>query len=69
MSVAGAPESVTDFLFIQNRIEAAKTIQPARRGYRMFESLATVGLFSYELYTYVAIVPGSFIAIGILPIL
>jgi hypothetical protein len=62
MSVPEAPKGMTYFEFMQDRIEAAKTIKPARCGYGMFASLATVGLFYSGLYTYVAIAPDSFIA-------
>ncbi len=62
MSVADAPKGMTYLEFMQDRIEAAKTIQPARCGYGLFASLATVGLFYSGLYTYVAIEPDSYIA-------
>jgi hypothetical protein len=62
MSVPEAPKGMTYFEFMQDRIDAAKTIKPVRCGYGMFASLATFGVFYSGLYTYVAIEPDSFLA-------
>ena len=42
MSVPDAPEGMTYFNFMQDRIDAAKTIEPSRCGWGMMLSLAAV---------------------------
>ncbi len=62
MSVPQAPKGMTYFEFMQDRIDAAKTVQPARCGAGMFASLALMGPFYSVLYTYVAVEPESLLA-------
>jgi hypothetical protein len=62
MSVAQAPKGMTYFEFIQDRLDAAKTVKPERCGTGMFASLAILGPFYSVLYTYVAIAPDSSLA-------
>lgn len=62
MSVAGAPKGMTYVQFLQDRLEAAKEVQPARCGWGMMISLAILGpIYSID-YTWVAIHPDSFLA-------
>jgi len=62
MSVPDAPRGMTYFEFMEDRVEAAKELQPARCGVGMFASLAILGPFYSALYTYVAVDPDSFLA-------
>ncbi len=62
MSVAGAPEGMTYFEFMRDRIDAAKTVEPARCGWGMMLSLATLGPTYSVVYTLVAINPDSTLA-------
>lgn len=57
MSVPDAPDGMTYFKFMQDRIEAAKTVEPSRCGWGMMFSLATLGPIYSVLYTAVAINP------------
>ena len=59
MSVAGVPEGMTYFVFIADRIDAAKTVEPSRCGWGMMLSLATLGPIYSVVYTSVAINPDS----------
>ena len=59
MSVGDAPEGMTYIEFMQDRIEAAKTIEPSRCGWGMFLSLAALGPIYSVVYTVVAINPDS----------
>ncbi|MDA8226401.1 MAG: hypothetical protein M0T74_01620, partial [Desulfitobacterium hafniense] len=43
MSIPQAPKGMSYFEFIQDRVEAAKVVQPARCGWGMFLSLAALG--------------------------
>lgn len=61
MTVPQAPQGITYFEFIQDRIDAAKELKPSC-GIGMFASLAILGPFYSVLYTYVAIEPDSFLA-------
>ena len=60
MSVSQAPKGMSYFEFIQDRIEAAKVVQPARCGWGMFLSLATLGPIYSIVYTDVALHPDGF---------
>ena len=62
MTVTGVPKGMTYVQFIQDRLEAAKAIQPARRGWGMMLSLALIGLIYSVDYTWVAIHPDGFLA-------
>ena len=61
MSVAGAPKGMTYVEFIQDRLEAAKTVEPSRCGWGMMLSLAAIGPIYSVVYTDVAIHPGGFL--------
>jgi hypothetical protein len=62
MSVAGAPEGMTYFEFMQDRIDAAKTVEPSRCGWGMMLSLAVLGPIYSVVYTAVAINPEGTLA-------
>jgi hypothetical protein len=47
--------------FIQDRLEAAKTVEPSRCGWGMMLSLAALGPIYSVVYTEVAIHPGGFL--------
>jgi len=61
MSVACAPKGMTYVEFIQDRLEAAKTVEPSRCGWGMMLSLAALGPIYSVVYTKVAIHPGGFL--------
>jgi hypothetical protein len=60
MSVPQAPKGMSYFEFIQDRVEAAKVVKPARCGWGMFLSLATLGPVYSAVYTEVALHPDGF---------
>ena len=62
MSVAGAPKGMTYVEFIQDRLEAAKTVEPSRCGWGMMISLATLSPIYSVVYTAVAINPEGTLA-------
>ena len=62
MMVAGAPEGMTYIEFIQDRLDAAKTVKPSRCGWGMMFSLATLGPIYSIVYTNVAIYPDGKLA-------
>ena len=62
MSVPQAPKGMTLFEFMQDRIDAAKTVQPARCGWGMILSLGLLGPIYSFVYTDVAIHPDDFLA-------
>ena len=57
MLVPGAPEGLTYVEFMQDRIDAAKTVEPSRCGWGMMLSLAALGPIYSVVYTTVAINP------------
>ena len=59
MMVSGKPEGLTYIEFIQDRIDAVKTVEPSRCGWGMMLSLATLGPIYSVVYTVVAINPDS----------
>lgn len=61
MSVRQAPQGMTYFEFMQDRVDAAKALKPSCR-FGMFASLAILGPFYSVLYTYVGVRPDSFVA-------
>jgi hypothetical protein len=67
MAVSQAPKGMTYFEFIQDRIDAAKTVKPSRCGWGMILSLAVLGPVYSAVYTEVGIHPHGFIARGIAP--
>lgn len=62
MSVPDAPEGMSYIEFMQDRIEAAKTVEPSRCGWGMILSLAALGPIYSVVYTVVAINPDSTLA-------
>lgn len=62
MAVAGAPAGMTYIEFMQDRLDAAKTVKPSRCGWGMMLSLAALGpIYSLD-YTWVATHPDGFLA-------
>ena len=62
MMINDAPKGITYAEFIQDRIDAAKTVEPSRCGWGMMLSLVALGpIYSVE-YTAVAINPDSTLA-------
>jgi hypothetical protein len=61
MTVAGAPKGRTYAEFMQDRLDAAKTVEPSRCGWGMMLSLAAIGPIYSVVYTEVAIHPGGFL--------
>ena len=62
MAVAGAPAGMTYVEFMQDRLDAAKTVKPSRCGWGMMLSLAALGpIYSLD-YTWVATHPDGFLA-------
>ena len=61
MNIAGAPNGMTYVEFIQDRLDAAKTVKPSRCGWGMMLSLAVLGPIYSVVYTDVAIHPGGFL--------
>lgn len=62
MQVAEAPIGMTYFQFMEDRLDAAKTVKPARCGTGMVGSLFILGPFYATLYTHVGIHPDGFLA-------
>lgn len=67
MNLAQVPARMSYWQFMEDRIQAAKAVKPARFGYLMFGGLAMVGPAYSVLYTYVGIYPDSFLARVTLP--
>lgn len=61
MDITGAPAGMTYVEFIQDRLDAAKTVKPSRCGWGMILSLATLGPIYSVVYTDVAVHPGGFL--------
>jgi hypothetical protein len=61
MAVTGVPKGMTYVEFIQDRLDAAKMVQPSRCGWGMMLSLAALGPIYSGVYTEVAIHPGGFL--------
>ena len=64
MQVPQAPEEMTYFQFMADRIDAAKTVEPSRCGWGMMLSLAVLGPIYSFAYTEVGIHPDGFLARG-----
>ena len=62
MSVSDAPHRMTYIEFMQDRIEAAKTVEPSRCGWGMMLSLTALGPIYSVVYTVVAINPEGTLA-------
>lgn len=67
MSVPQAPQGLTYFEFMADRIDAAKTVKPSQCGWGMMLSLAVLGPIYSVVYTTVAIYPDSALAKGTAP--
>ena len=59
MSVADAPQGITYIEFMNDRIDAVKTVEPSRCGWGMMLSLIVLGPIYSVVYTTVAINPES----------
>ena len=64
MSVSQAPQGMTYFEFMADRIDAAKTVKPSQCGWGMMLSLAALGPIYSVVYTTVAVNPDSAMAKG-----
>jgi hypothetical protein len=62
MTVFGAPAGMTYVEFMQDRLDAAKTVEPSRCGWGMMLSLATLGPIYSIVYTEVAVNPDGTLA-------
>ena len=62
MQVSDGPVGMTFFEFMSERIDAAKTVEPARCGWGMISSLAVLGPVYATVYTEVSIHPDGFLA-------
>ncbi len=62
MTVVGAPAGMTYVEFIQDRLNAAKTVEPSRCGWGMMFSLVALGPIYSVVYTSVAIHPDGKLA-------
>ena len=62
MQVPEAPKGITYFQFMADRLDAAKTVKPARCGTGMIGSLFALGPFYATLYTHVVLNPEGFLA-------
>ena len=62
MSVLQAPEGMTYWQFMADRLDAAKSVQPSRCGWGMMLSLAALGPIYSVVYTSVGINPEGSLA-------
>jgi hypothetical protein len=62
MTVLEAPQGMTYFEFMQDRVDAAKKVEPARCGWGMMVSLAALGPIYSVVYTEVGINPDGKLA-------
>jgi len=67
MSVAGAPQGLTYIEFMNDRINAAKTVEPSRCGWGMILSLIALGPIYSVVYITVAINPDGTLAKMVAP--
>lgn len=67
MTVPDAPEGMTYVEFMEDRFNAAKTVEPSRCGWGMILLLATLGPIYSVVYTAMAINPDSNLAMGVSP--
>jgi hypothetical protein len=61
MSVAEAPEGMTYFEFIQDRVDAAREVKPQRCGWGLMLVLGTFGPIYSVVYTSAGILPDGFL--------
>src|SRR3972149_7110745 len=64
MQVPQAPEGMSYFEFMADRVDAAKTVQPSQCGWGMLLSLATLGPIYSFVYTEVGLRPAGVPARG-----
>jgi hypothetical protein len=62
MTVVGAPKGMTYAEFIQDRLDAAKTVKPSQCGWGMMLTLAAIGPTYSVVYTSVGVNPNGFLA-------
>jgi hypothetical protein len=62
MQVVQAPDGMTYWQFMADRVDAAKAVRPSRCGWGMFLSLAAIGPLYSAVYTEVGIHPDGFLA-------
>ncbi len=62
MKVPEAPMGMTYYEFMTDRLDAAKTVEPARCGAGMIGTLFVLGPMYATLYTHVALNPDGFLA-------
>jgi hypothetical protein len=62
MAITEAPSNMTFVEFIQDRLDAAKTVQPSQCGWGMMLSLAALGPIYSVVYTSVAVNPDGQLA-------
>lgn len=62
MSVPDASQGMTYLEFMQDRIDAAKNVEPSRCGWGMVLSLATLSLIYILVYTAEAVIPEGTLA-------
>ena len=62
MTVAGAPKGMTYAEFIQDRLDASKTVKPSQCGWGMMLTLAAIGPTYSVVYTSVGINPDGLLA-------
>lgn len=62
MSVPQAPQGMTYFDFMADRVDAANTVKPSQCGWGMMLSLAALGPIYSVVYTTVAVNPDSVLA-------
>lgn len=67
MQVPQAPEGMSYFEFIADRMDAAKTVEPSRCGWGMMLSLAVLGPIYSVVYTEVGVHPDGILARGTAP--
>lgn len=67
MQVPQAPQGMTYFEFIADRIDAAKTVEPGRCGWGMMLSLAVLGPVYSVVYTEIGIHPDGILARSAVP--
>jgi hypothetical protein len=64
MTVVGVPKGMTYVEFIQDRLDAAKNVEPSRCGWGMMLSLVALGPIYSFVYTEVGIHPDGFLSRG-----
>lgn len=62
MTVTAAPKGMSYVEFMQDRLDAAKTVKPSQCGWGMMLSLAAIGPIYSVVYTAVGVNPDGFLA-------